>query len=183
MSPSHHPALRPHHPQPVFRTCLPMAHPFHVFRASIPRRITSHSRTIETCRIGGRGHDGRIRVGKSLGLGWLRPGRETHGGMQSPPRLHERMLVPVVADPAMVVMETLRRDGETMRHGGYGVEKIMEGTWIVSFHEAIQRLRAFPVLTGHDVLQGAMGAPLPGNFTSQSQPFQTSPIFRPAFPP
>ena len=61
--------------------------------------------------------------------------------------LHERVLVPIVADPAMVFVETIRHDGETMRHGRYGAKQIMEGTWIVSFHEAIQRLGAFLVLS------------------------------------
>jgi len=67
--------------------------------------------------------------------------------MQVAPCLHERVLVPIVADPAMVFVETIRHDGETMRHGRYGAKQIMEGTWIVSFHEAIQRLGAFLVLS------------------------------------
>lgn len=36
---------------------------------------------------------------------------------------------------------------DLMRHGRYGAKQIMEGTWIVSFHEAIQRLGAFLVLS------------------------------------
>ena len=75
------------------------------------------------------------------------------------------MLVPVVADTAMIIVETLRRDGETMRRGGYGVEKIMKGTRIVSFHETIQRLRTFLVLPRHDVLQGSDGSALVRHIT------------------
>lgn len=89
----------------------------------------------------------RIGIRKRLGDGCFRTGQDTHSWMQVAPCLHERVLVPIVADPAMVFVETIRHDGETMRHGRYGAKQIMEGTWIVSFHEAIQRLGAFLVLS------------------------------------